>query len=423
MDEPQNSSESATEPTAQPARTDQDPQEARPKVLVRYGLMNQLGQFAYDADAPPARGTRVVIQTSRGIEIGRQLDLTCAECGNAISCEQALEHAGSGGTDSGQQGGRILREATPDDLMEERHINEQAEEKLGRCQALIAEHGLAMKLVDCEHVFGGERIIFYFMAEGRVDFRGLVKDLAREYQTRIEMRQVGARDEARLLGDYETCGRECCCRSFMTSLKPVSMKMAKLQKATLDPSKVSGRCGRLKCCLRFEHETYEDLDVRLPRLGAHVRTPELEGTVVERQILTQLLRVKTPEGRKVVVTAEDLVSEGEPAPPLPETDTDGTEPRDTGPWASEEAEEATISPEQSSGDGNWSATPAGEDETAAQEAGESLSPSKPAEPQAHRPEKRSRRSRRRRSRSRRGTGRSGPGGGSSAPDQPSTRDE
>src|SRR6266436_5213526 len=111
-----------------------------------------------------------------------------------------------------------------------------------------------MELVDVEHLFGGERIVFYFLAEKRVDFRELVKDLAREYQTRIEMRQIGVRDEAKLLADYGDCGKPVCCNTHMTSMPPVSMRMAKLQKSTLDPSKISGRCGRLKCCLRFAQE-------------------------------------------------------------------------------------------------------------------------------------------------------------------------
>ena len=122
-----------------------------------------------------------------------------------------------------------------------------------------------MKIVDAEHIFGGERIVFYFMAEGRVDFRELVRKLAQEYQTRIEMRQIGSRDEAKLLGDVESCGQECCCLQFLQLLKPVNMRMAKMQKATLDPSKISGYCGRLKCCLRYEDETYMDLKKSLPR--------------------------------------------------------------------------------------------------------------------------------------------------------------
>ncbi len=122
-----------------------------------------------------------------------------------------------------------------------------------------------MKIVDAEHVFGGERIIFYFMSDGRVDFRELVKRIAQEYQTRIEMRQIGSRDEAKLLGDLESCGQQCCCQRFLKLLKPVNMRMAKMQKATLDPAKISGFCGRLKCCLRYEDETYTELKRKIAK--------------------------------------------------------------------------------------------------------------------------------------------------------------
>ena len=124
-----------------------------------------------------------------------------------------------------------------------------------------------MELVDVEHLFGGEHIVFYFLAEKRVDFRELVKDLARQYQTRIEMRQIGVRDEAKLLADYGDCGKPVCCNTHMSVMPPVSMRMAKLQKSTLDPTKISGRCGRLKCCLRFEQDVYKEFQEALPAVG------------------------------------------------------------------------------------------------------------------------------------------------------------
>ena len=128
----------------------------------------------------------------------------------------------------------------------------------------MARLGLPMQLVDVEHVFGGERLVIYYLSEERVDFRDLVKALASEFQTRIEMRQIGVRDEAKLLADYGDCGKPVCCDTFLSEMPPVSMKMAKVQKATLDPTKISGRCGRLKCCLRYEYDTYEDLQRELP---------------------------------------------------------------------------------------------------------------------------------------------------------------
>jgi cell fate regulator YaaT (PSP1 superfamily) len=165
---------------------------------------------------------------------------------------------------------------------------------------------LAMKIVDAEHVLGGERIIFYFMSDGRVDFRDLVKKVAQEYQTRIEMRQIGSRDEAKLLGDVESCGQQCCCQRFLKHLKPVNMRMAKMQKATLDPAKISGFCGRLKCCLRYEDETYTELKKRLPRKNTLVRTQQGRGRVVDGQILTQLVLVEYENGDKAAVGLDEI---------------------------------------------------------------------------------------------------------------------
>ena len=186
-----------------------------------------------------------------------------------------------------------------------------------------------MKIVDAENIFGGERIIFYFMADGRVDFRELVKKLANEYQSRIEMRQVGSRDEAKLLGDVESCGQQCCCQLFLKALKPVNMRMAKMQKATLDPSKISGYCGRLKCCLRYEDQTYTELKKRLPRKNARVKTPHGEGKVVDTQILTQLVIVEDENGTKTAVGVEQVeILSPPPATRQDDTD-DDIEPDET----------------------------------------------------------------------------------------------
>jgi hypothetical protein len=163
-----------------------------------------------------------------------------------------------------------------------------------------------MQLVAVEHLFGGDRIIYYFMSEGRVDFRELVKELAHEYQTRIEMRQVGARDEARLVADFETCGRECCCKNFLKVLQPINMRMAKVQKATLDPSKISGRCGRLKCCLRFEDEVYTELSKKMPRVNSWVLTASGAGQILDIQILTQLVRIRLESGRIMAIPVEEI---------------------------------------------------------------------------------------------------------------------
>lgn len=291
-----------------------------PTTAVRYGRMGYIGEFSHAPDIPFTCGGRVVIQTDRGIEIGQQVSLTCSSCEQGISREQMRAYAKASGNDSYRlNNGHILRGATPGDLAELRHIDDAIAEKIATCRRLSDQLQLPMKIVDAEHIFGGERIIFYFMSEDRVDFRELVRMLAREFQTRIEMRQVGARDEARLLADYETCGRECCCKNFLKTLKPVGMQMAKLQKATLDPSKVSGRCGRLKCCLRYEHDTYLDLNKRLPRLGRRVRTASEEGVVIDRQVLTQLLKLRRDDGVVVTVCEEDVLERDmpHPTPPTP----------------------------------------------------------------------------------------------------------
>lgn len=288
-----------------------------PTTIVRYGHMGLIAEFTNPPHAKIRCGGKVVIQTDRGIELGETVNLTCPGCEKPINRETILRYAETCGPEYLRlNGGRILREATDADLAENRHLRESERERIASCQALIESRGLPMKLVDCEHLFGGERIVFYFMSEGRIDFRDLVRDLAREFQTRIEMRQVGARDEARLVADFETCGRECCCKNFLKTLKPVSMKMAKMQKATLDPSKVSGRCGRLKCCLRFEQDTYEDLDRRLPRLGIRISTQHGDGVIIERQILTQLLQIRTDDNQRVTVPIEDVVALNVPAPPI-----------------------------------------------------------------------------------------------------------
>jgi len=290
-----------------------------PTTAVRYGRMNHIGEFAYPANMKFPCGAALVVATDRGIEIGSHVSLTGLGGEQSVSRDRMRAYAEENGEESYRiKDGRILRPATEADLAELRHIETGALEKLETGRRFAAELDLDMKIVDCEHIFGGERIVFYFMAAERVDFRELVRRLAGEYQTRIEMRQVGARDEARLLADYETCGRECCCRNYLKTLKPISMQMAKLQKATLDPSKVSGRCGRLKCCLRYEHEIYENLIKRLPRVGSRVATAHGTGRVVDRQILTQLVKIMGDDERIFTVVAEDIVEQDvpEPAPAL-----------------------------------------------------------------------------------------------------------
>ncbi|MCP4592201.1 MAG: signal peptidase [bacterium] len=297
----------AEDESAPPDRCGNGLEKVYPTIAVRYGYMNNVGEFTHPQGMKFSCGARVVIKTRRGIEVGQSISLTCSGCDRSVSREQIQTYIRNSGPEYYELGsGRILREATQDDLREASHLHDGTAEKRDYCQAIADRLSLPLKVVECEHLLGGERVVFYFLAEGRVDFRSLVKELAVEYQTRIEMRQVGVRDEARLLADYETCGRECCCKVFLKTLRPVSMKMAKMQKATLDPSKVSGRCGRLKCCLRYEHVAYEELERRLPPMGRRVSTPHGDGVIVNRQIITQLVQVEGADGKLFAVAVEDI---------------------------------------------------------------------------------------------------------------------
>ncbi len=261
------------------------------KYVVRYGAMRILGMFESPADRKYLRGVSVIVRTGRGLEAGQVL----CEASDAAAAD--LKDASEG---------QVLRAMTAEDAIELTRIHEQEEHEFQVCLRCIAELGLEMHLVDVEHIFGGERIVVYYLADGRVDFRELVKMLAGEFQTRIEMRQIGVRDEAKLMADYGDCGYPVCCNNHLVSMPPVSMKMAKLQKATLDPTKISGRCGRLKCCLRFEYETYEGMQAKLPPIGSQVNTPEGRARIVGHEILASQVVVETEDRVRKLVDAADV---------------------------------------------------------------------------------------------------------------------
>jgi cell fate regulator YaaT (PSP1 superfamily) len=278
-------------------------------MLVRYGRMNTLGLFEHHENTISKVQSRVVIKTNRGLELGYLVgQLTSYKGGQfRLTSEQMMEYFDADDVDfSRGPTGKFVRYATAADISEERHLRKIVEEEMECCRRFIDDMNLPMKIIDAEHVFGGERIIFYFMSDGRVDFRELVKRVAQEYQTRIEMRQIGSRDEAKLLGDVESCGQQCCCQRFLKHLKPVNMRMAKMQKATLDPAKISGYCGRLKCCLRYEDKTYTELKKRLPKRNARVKTKEGQGKVVDTQILTQLVMVEFESGDRKAVSIDEI---------------------------------------------------------------------------------------------------------------------
>lgn len=278
-------------------------------MLVSYGRMNTLGWFEHHENNVPKLPSRVVVKTERGLELGRIVGQSCPYRGGQFkfSPDQIKKYFTDSEVDIVvEEAGKFIRYATPDDISEEKHLRKISEEELKCCRRFVKELHLPMKIVDAEHIFGGERLIFYFMSDGRVDFRELVKRIAHEHQTRIEMRQIGSRDEAKLLGDIESCGQECCCIRFLKALKPVNMRMAKMQKATLDPSKISGYCGRLKCCLRYEDKTYTDLKNSLPRKNTVVKTAHGQGKVIDTQILTQLVMIEQADGTKIAVPVEEI---------------------------------------------------------------------------------------------------------------------
>jgi cell fate regulator YaaT (PSP1 superfamily) len=278
-------------------------------ILVRYGRMSTLGLFEHHEAGILKVHSRVVVKTNRGLELGHLVGrFSSYKSGQfRLNQEQIQEYFNNDDIDFSQdQVGKFIRYATTADISEERHLRKIAREEMEYCRRFVKEMNLPMKIVDAEHVFGGERIIFYFMSDGRVDFRDLVKRIAQEYQTRIEMRQIGSRDEAKLLGDVESCGQQCCCQRFLKHLKPVNMRMAKMQKATLDPAKISGYCGRLKCCLRYEDETYTDLKKKLPKKNTKVKTKHGQGKVVDTQILTQLVLVEYQSGERIAAPVEDI---------------------------------------------------------------------------------------------------------------------
>jgi cell fate regulator YaaT (PSP1 superfamily) len=260
--------------------------------IVRHGAMRFLGEFDPEG-SDYGRGDEVVVRTERGLEIGQVL------CESTPRAVEMLAEPTSG---------RIVRRLSDRDCLERDRLQAIEADEMETCARFVASRRLQMELVDVEHLFGGERIIFYFLAEKRVDFRELVKDLARTYQTRIEMRQIGVRDEAKLLADYGDCGKPVCCNTHMTAMPPVSMRMAKLQKSTLDPSKISGRCGRLKCCLRFEQDVYEEFQQELPPVGARVLTQKGQGRVLAQEVLARKVLVEFEDGRRLPVAAAEILT-------------------------------------------------------------------------------------------------------------------
>lgn len=263
------------------------------KYIVRYGMMRSIGVMTSRNEETYRRGNEVIVRSDRGVEVGQVL---------CEASDDALSHLDS------PPSGSIVRLVSQDDAASIDSIDQDRHTKISACKKHIESLQLNMKLIDVETLFGGERIIVFYLSDERVDFRELVKLLAGEFKTRIEMRQIGVRDEAKLLADYGDCGKPVCCNTHLVTMPPVSMKMAKLQKATLDPTKISGRCGRLKCCLRYEFDTYEEIQKQLPRVGAHIVTANGRAKVLNQQLIAEQLLVETEDNRRMVIDASEVLS-------------------------------------------------------------------------------------------------------------------
>ena len=237
-------------------------------------------------------GQHVIIETSKGIEFG--------ECALANTMIDEMELIAALRP--------MLRVATEADYAQVKSNQEKEKKAFQICQDKIAEHKLEMKLVEVKYSFDGSKILFFFTADGRVDFRHLVKDLASIFCTRIELRQIGVRDEAKIMGGLGICGRPFCCSQFLSDFQPVSIKMAKTQNISLNPTKISGVCGRLMCCLKYEQDFYEEQMKVTPKVGAYVKTPDFKGYVEEVNLLTGKLRVKPEKSDdpSVVFDKEDV---------------------------------------------------------------------------------------------------------------------
>jgi len=260
--------------------------------VVRYGQMRFLGEYTGLAGQDHPRGQQVVVRSDRGTELGEVL--TEANDRTALFLENPVR-------------GEILRTATAEDLTAGQRLVELQKHGFATCRESVVKRRLQMDLVDVEAILGRERMVFYYLAEKRVDFRELVKDLARALQTRIEMRQIGVRDEAKLLADYGDCGKPVCCNTHLSQMPPVSMRMAKIQKTTLDPSKISGRCGRLKCCLRYEFDTYQAHERELPAVGSRVVTHQGNGRVLALEVLARKVVIEFEDRRRIVVSHDEIL--------------------------------------------------------------------------------------------------------------------
>ncbi len=251
-------------------------------VGVRFKSAGKIYYFD-PSDVDVQTGDNVIVETARGLEFGEVVTGP-----KQITAEEVVSPLK-----------QVVRKAVEEDKQKAAKIEEKEEEAFNVCLDKIDKHGLEMKLVDVEKSFDGSKIIFYFTADGRVDFRDLVKDLASVFKTRIELRQIGVRDEAKMLGGIGPCGREMCCASFLGDFEPVSIKMAKDQNLALNPNKISGICGRLMCCLRYESKVYEEAQRKFPQPGEIVETEEGQGEVQDFNVVKERVQIKMEDTHQI----------------------------------------------------------------------------------------------------------------------------
>lgn len=282
-------------------------------VKIQFHRAGKLYDFGIN-DLDLAVGDRVVVETERGRSIGTIIR-------GPFEIEETPEGLKN-----------IIRRAEAGDVEASARNTAKEKEAYDFCLAKIKERGMDMKLVKVEYLFDGSKAIFYFTADGRVDFRELVKDLAHQFHTRIEMRQIGVRDESKMVGGIGICGRELCCASFLREFEPVSVKMAKEQNLALNPTKISGQCGRLLCCLSYEFETYCSLKKCLPKCGKHVQSGSTEGEVVKMNVLEGTVTLRTGDDRLVEVRGDDIRPENIQDKPKKQQSKETGEPKqkDTG---------------------------------------------------------------------------------------------
>lgn len=244
-------------------------------VGVRFKRSGKIYYFDPD-DMNIDINTSVIVETARGIEFGQAVIAN-----REVPDEDIVAPLK-----------KVIRIASEEDSKHAQDNRKKEKDAFGICSQKIRDHNLDMKLIDVEYTFDNNKVLFYFTADGRVDFRELVKDLAAVFKTRIELRQIGVRDESKMMGGIGVCGRVLCCNSYLGEFQPVSIKMAKEQGLSLNPTKISGTCGRLMCCLKYEQDAYEQIIKKIPKVGAIVETPDGQGTVMDLSLLKEILKVK-----------------------------------------------------------------------------------------------------------------------------------